>query len=55
MSDEPDVRIVGGSLVGRFESGETAADYKDIEDRAVDQVIAMQDGAGVASGLWRCS
>ncbi len=32
----------------RFESGEMApADYKEIEDRAVDQVIAMQEGAGM--------
>ncbi len=32
----------------RFESGEMApAEYKAIEDRAVDQVIAMQEGAGM--------
>lgn len=32
----------------RFESGEMApATYKQIEDRAVDQVIAMQEGAGL--------
>jgi 5-methyltetrahydropteroyltriglutamate--homocysteine methyltransferase len=33
---------------GQFESGEMApAAYKEIEDRAVDQVIAMQEGAGM--------
>ena len=33
---------------GQFESGELApAIYKEIEDRAVDQVIAMQEGAGM--------
>ena len=32
---------------GQFESGELApAIYKEIEDRAVDQVIAMQEGRG---------
>jgi 5-methyltetrahydropteroyltriglutamate--homocysteine methyltransferase len=32
----------------QFESGEMApATYKEIEDRAVDQVIAMQEGAGI--------
>ena len=32
----------------RFEAGELApASYKEIEDRAVDQVIAMQEGAGI--------
>ena len=32
----------------QFESGELApAAYKEIEDRAVDQVIAMQEGAGM--------
>ena len=31
-----------------FESGEMApGSYKEIEDRAVDQVIAMQEGAGL--------
>ncbi|MGH2891093.1 MAG: cobalamin-independent methionine synthase II family protein [Solirubrobacteraceae bacterium] len=40
-----------GDLVrarSRFEAGEMApASYKEIEDRAVDQVIAMQEGAGL--------
>ena len=32
----------------QFEAGELApADYKRIEDRAVDQAIAMQEGAGL--------
>ena len=32
----------------QFEAGEMApAAYKQIEDRAVDQVIAMQEGAGM--------
>ena len=33
---------------GQFQSGTMApAHYKEIEDRAVDQVIAMQEGAGM--------
>jgi 5-methyltetrahydropteroyltriglutamate--homocysteine methyltransferase len=44
-------RLRPGYLVrarGQFESGEMApATYKQIEDRAVDQVIAMQEGAGL--------
>ena len=32
----------------RFEAGQlAAAAYKEIEDRAVDQAIAMQEGAGL--------